>query len=47
MITSGLVLLGFSQDVGDLATGVLIVLVGTLDLLARGVAARTLRYIGA
>lgn len=47
MITSGLVLMGFSQDVGDVATGVLIVLVGTLDLLARRVAARSLRYVGA
>jgi ribose/xylose/arabinose/galactoside ABC-type transport system permease subunit len=47
MITSGLVLIGFSQDVGDLATGVLIVVVGTLDLLARRAAARSLRYVGA
>ena len=35
MITSGLVLMGFSQDIGDVATGVLIVAVGTFDLLAR------------
>ena len=30
MITSGLVLLGFSQDVGDIATGALIIAAGTI-----------------
>lgn len=42
MITSGLVLMGFSQDIGDVATGVLIVAVGALDLLSRGIASRGL-----
>jgi ribose transport system permease protein len=46
MITSGLVLLGFSQDIGDVATGALIVLVGTLDLLARRGVARGLALVG-
>src|SRR5438093_8489436 len=32
MITSGLVLMGFSQGIGDVATGLLIVAVGTFDL---------------
>jgi ribose/xylose/arabinose/galactoside ABC-type transport system permease subunit len=40
MITSGLVLMGFSQDIGDVATGLLIVAVGTFDLLVRRTAAR-------
>jgi ribose transport system permease protein len=46
MITSGLVLLGFSQDIGDVATGVLIVAVGTFDLIARRTATRGLLLIG-
>lgn len=46
MITSGLVLMGFSQDIGDVATGVLIVVVGTLDLLTRRAAARGLWLLG-
>jgi ribose transport system permease protein len=41
MITSGLVLMGFSQDIGDVATGLLIVAVGTFDLLVRRTAARS------
>lgn len=45
MITSGLVLLGFSQDIGDVATGVLIVVVGTLDLLVRRTASRGLALV--
>ncbi len=35
MITSGLVLLGFSQDIGDVATGALIIAAGTLGLVVR------------
>jgi ribose/xylose/arabinose/galactoside ABC-type transport system permease subunit len=46
MITSGLVLMGFSQDIGDVATGVLIVVVGTLDLVSRGAVARGLALLG-
>jgi ribose/xylose/arabinose/galactoside ABC-type transport system permease subunit len=46
MITSGLVLMGFSQDIGDVATGVLIVVVGTFDLIARRTASRGLVLIG-
>jgi ribose transport system permease protein len=46
MITSGLVLMGLSQDIGDVATGVLIVVIGTLDLLVRRGAARGLVLIG-
>ncbi len=46
MITSGLVLMGFSQDIGDVATGLLIVAVGTFDLLARRSAARGLTALG-
>ncbi|MDQ6674155.1 MAG: hypothetical protein M3069_26015 [Chloroflexota bacterium] len=46
MITSGLVLMGFSQDIGDVATGLLIVAVGTFDLLARRAAARGMAHIG-
>jgi ribose transport system permease protein len=46
MITSGLVLLGFSQDIGDVATGVLIVAVGAFDLIARRTATRGLILIG-
>jgi ribose/xylose/arabinose/galactoside ABC-type transport system permease subunit len=46
MITSGLVLLGLSQDIGDVATGVLIVAVGAFDLIARRTAARGLVLIG-
>jgi ribose transport system permease protein len=46
MITSGLVLMGFSQDIGDVATGALIVVVGTLDLLTRRAASRGLTLLG-
>jgi ribose transport system permease protein len=46
MITSGLVLLGFSQDVGDVATGALIIAAGTLGLLARGATSRRLGTLG-
>lgn len=46
MITSGLVLMGFSQDIGDVATGVLIVAVGAFDLIARRTATRGLVLIG-
>jgi len=45
MITSGLVLMGFSQDIGDVATGLLIVAVGTFDLLVRRGAARGLTVL--
>jgi ribose/xylose/arabinose/galactoside ABC-type transport system permease subunit len=44
MITNGLVLLGLSQYFGDVATGFLIMLVGTLDLIVQRGAARGLRY---
>jgi ribose transport system permease protein len=44
MITNGLVLLGFSQYFGDVATGLLIMLVGALDLIVQRSAARGLRY---
>jgi ribose transport system permease protein len=46
MITSGLVLLGLSQDIGDVATGLLIVVVGAFDLIARRTATRGLILIG-
>jgi hypothetical protein len=46
MITSGLVLLGFSQDVGDIATGALIIAAGTIGLLVRRAASRRLRALG-
>jgi ribose/xylose/arabinose/galactoside ABC-type transport system permease subunit len=46
MITSALVLMGFSQDIGDVATGALIVVVGTLDLLTRRAASRGLSLLG-
>ncbi len=45
MITSGLVLLGLSQHFGDIATGLLIVLIGTMDLLVRRAASRSLAYL--
>ena len=45
MITSGLVLLGLSQQYGDVATGLLIVAIGTLDLLVRRAASRSLGYL--
>ena len=35
MITSGMVLLGFSQNIGDVAAGLLIIVVGSLDILLR------------
>jgi ribose transport system permease protein len=41
IITGGMVLLGFSQNIGDVAAGFLIVTVGTLDLLLRRAASRT------
>jgi ribose transport system permease protein len=44
IITNGLVLLGLSQYFGDVATGFLIVLVGTLDLIVQRGAARGLQY---
>ncbi len=46
MITSGLVLLGFSQDVGDIATGALIIAAGTIGLLVRRAASRRLGTLG-
>jgi ribose transport system permease protein len=42
MITSGLVLLGYSQDVGDVATGALIIAAGTLSLIVRRATSRRL-----
>jgi ribose transport system permease protein len=47
IITNGLVLLGFSQYLGDVATGVLIIGVGTLDLYVRHFAAKSLQYLEA
>ena len=44
IITNGLVLLGFSQYFGDVATGFLIVLVGTLDMIVQRGAVRGLQY---
>ena len=46
MITSGLVLMGFSQDVGDVATGALIIAAGTLGLVARRATSRRLGTLG-
>ncbi len=46
MITSGLVLYGFSQDVGDVATGVLIIAAGTLGLVVRRTAAQRAGTLG-
>jgi ribose transport system permease protein len=40
IITGGMVLLGFSQGAADIATGFLIIAVGTVDLLLRRAAAR-------
>ena len=40
IITGGMVLLGFSQGVADIVTGLLIIVVGTIDLLLRRAAAR-------
>ncbi len=45
MITNGLVQLGYSQYYGDVATGVLIMLAGALDLYTRFTAARSLHYL--
>lgn len=45
MITSGLVLLGLSQHFGDIATGLLIVVVGTMDLVVRLAASRSLAHM--
>ena len=41
-----IVLMGFSQDVGDVATGALIIAAGTLGLLARRAASRRLGTLG-
>lgn len=46
MITSGLVLLGFSQDVGDVATGALIIAAGALGLLVRRATSGRLGTLG-
>jgi ribose/xylose/arabinose/galactoside ABC-type transport system permease subunit len=46
MISSGLVLLGFSQYWGDIVTGGLIVCTGALDLYMRWAGQRGLRYLG-
>jgi ribose transport system permease protein len=46
MITSGLVLLGFSQDVGDIATGALIIAAGTIGLVVRRATSRRLGTLG-
>ena len=46
MITSGMVLLGFSQYGGDIVTGGLIVCTGALDLYMRWAGQRGLRYLG-
>ena len=40
IITGGMVLLGFSQGAADIVTGLLIIVVGTIDLLLRRAAAR-------
>jgi ribose transport system permease protein len=40
IITGGMVLLGFSQGASDMATGFLIIAVGTVDLLMRRAVAR-------
>ena len=45
MITSGLVLYGFSQDVGDVATGVLIIAAG-VGLVVRSTAAQRAGTLG-
>jgi len=47
MISSGLVLLGFSQYWGDIVTGLLIVCTGALDVYVRLIGLRGLRYFGA
>jgi ribose transport system permease protein len=47
MITSGLVLLGFSQYWGDIVTGLLIVVTGALNVYLRHAGARSLLYFGA
>ena len=44
MISSGLVLLGFSQYWGDIVTGLLIVCTGALDLYVRWAGVRSLQY---
>jgi ribose transport system permease protein len=44
MISSGLVLLGFSQYWGDIVTGMLIVCTGALDLYVRMAGLRGMRY---
>jgi ribose transport system permease protein len=44
MISSGLVLLGFSQYWGDIVTGMLIVCTGALDLYVRWAGLRGMRY---
>jgi len=45
MIMRGLTLLGLSQYWGDVATGALIVVMGTVDLLVRRAASRSLGYL--
>lgn len=45
MISSGLVLLGFSQYWGDIVTGGLIVCTGALDLYVRWAGLRSLQYL--
>ncbi|MCC7448438.1 MAG: ABC transporter permease, partial [Anaerolineae bacterium] len=45
MIMRGLTLLGLSQYWGDVATGALIVIMGTVDLLVRRAASRSLGYL--
>ncbi len=47
MITSGLTLLGLSQHYADVATGILIVGVGAMDLLVRRAASRRLGFLDA
>lgn len=46
IITNGLVLLGFSSYLGDVATGFLIVVVGVVDMLVRRSATRSLQALG-
>lgn len=45
MITRGLVLLGLSQHFGDVATGLLIMATGVIDLFVRRAASRSLGYL--
>lgn len=43
VVTSGMVLLGYSQNVGDIAVGLLIIVVGALDLGFRSRSSRSPR----